>query len=106
MEESDNDLSDGCTLWAESGRNSRYCKSITTMVNAVRLPCVGIDMAGLARAQGARGFGPITQHDELASALAHAVTAVEAGEVAVVDVRIEPGYGARDSGAMSQRRSA
>ena len=50
MEESDNDLSDGCTLWADSGRNSRYCKSITTMVNAVRLPCLGIDMAGLARA--------------------------------------------------------
>jgi len=64
-----------------------------------------IDMAGLARAQGARGFGPITQHDELASALAQAVAAVEAGEVAVIDVRIEPGYGARDSGPMAHRKS-
>src|SRR5712672_391218 len=64
-----------------------------------------IDMAGLARAQGARGFGPIVAHEELATALAQAVAAVENGEVAVVDVRIEPGYGARDSGAVSQRKS-
>ncbi len=64
-----------------------------------------IDMAGLARAQGARGFGPIVKHDELATALAQAVAAVDGGEVAVVDVRIEPGYGARDSGAVSQRKS-
>ncbi len=64
-----------------------------------------IDMAGLARAQGARGFGPIVRHEELATALAHAVAAVENGEVAVVDVRIEPGYGASDSGAVSQRKS-
>jgi len=64
-----------------------------------------IDMAGLARAQGARGFGPITGQDELGTALARAVAAVENGEVAVVDVRIEPGYGARDSGAVSHRKS-
>jgi thiamine pyrophosphate-dependent acetolactate synthase large subunit-like protein len=64
-----------------------------------------IDMAGLARAQGARGFGPITKHDELATALAQAVAAVENGEVAVVDVRIEPGYGARDAGAVTHRKS-
>jgi thiamine pyrophosphate-dependent acetolactate synthase large subunit-like protein len=64
-----------------------------------------IDMAGLARAQGARGFGPITRHDELATALAEAVAAVDNGEVAVVDVRIEPGYGARDAGAVTHRKS-
>jgi thiamine pyrophosphate-dependent acetolactate synthase large subunit-like protein len=64
-----------------------------------------IDMAGLARAQGARGFGPIVTRDGLATALAEAVAAVESGEVAVVDVRIEPGYGARDSAAVSQRKS-
>ena len=57
----------------------------------------------LGRAQGARGFGPITTREELGSALAEAVAAVESGEVAVVDVRIEPGYGARDSGARTQR---
>jgi thiamine pyrophosphate-dependent acetolactate synthase large subunit-like protein len=64
-----------------------------------------IDMAALARAQGARGFGPIAKHDELAAAFVEAVAAVEDGEVAVVDVRIEPGYGARDSRAVSQRKS-
>jgi thiamine pyrophosphate-dependent acetolactate synthase large subunit-like protein len=65
-----------------------------------------IDLAALARAQGARGFGPIARHDELAPALAQAVAAVEAGEVAVVDVRIEPGYGARTAtGAMVARKS-
>src|SRR5580692_9671255 len=57
-----------------------------------------IDLAGLARAQGARAFGPITKADELASALAQA-------EVAVVDVRIEPGYGARSSNAAMGRKS-
>jgi thiamine pyrophosphate-dependent acetolactate synthase large subunit-like protein len=62
-----------------------------------------IDMAALARAQGAHGFGPVERHDELATALTQAVAAVEDGEVAVVDVRIEPGYGARDAGALSQR---
>jgi thiamine pyrophosphate-dependent acetolactate synthase large subunit-like protein len=62
-----------------------------------------IDMAALGRAQGARGFGPVVRHDQLETALAQAVAAVEDGEVAVVDVRIEPGYGARDAGAVSQR---
>jgi thiamine pyrophosphate-dependent acetolactate synthase large subunit-like protein len=66
-----------------------------------------IDLAALARAQGARGFGPIAKHEELGPALAQAIAAVEAGEVAVVDVRIEPGYGARTaSGAMVARKSA
>lgn len=62
-----------------------------------------IDMAALARAQGARGFGPVVRHDQLAIALTQAIAAVDDGEVAVVDVRIEPGYGARDAGAVSQR---
>jgi thiamine pyrophosphate-dependent acetolactate synthase large subunit-like protein len=64
-----------------------------------------IDLAALGRAQGARGMGPITKADELTTALADAVAAVENGEVAVVDVRIEPGYGARDAGAVTQRKS-
>ena len=64
-----------------------------------------IDLAALGRAQGARGFGPITKADDLTAALAQAVAAVENGEVAVVDVRIEPGYGARDAGAVTQRKS-
>ncbi len=53
-----------------------------------------IDLAGLARAQGAVAFGPVTDHDQLATAFAEAVAAVEGGAVAVIDVRVEPGYAA------------
>ena len=51
-----------------------------------------IDIAGLARAQGASGFGPIRQSDQLVAAFSAAIAVVEAGGVAVVDVRTEPGY--------------
>jgi thiamine pyrophosphate-dependent acetolactate synthase large subunit-like protein len=51
-----------------------------------------IELAALARAQGAGGFGPIGKYTDLASALRSAVDAVDNGGVAVVDVRIEPGY--------------
>src|SRR5204862_48248 len=51
-----------------------------------------IDIAAMGRAQGAVGFGPITSSGELGAAFAKAIAAVEAGQVAVVDVRVEPGY--------------
>jgi thiamine pyrophosphate-dependent acetolactate synthase large subunit-like protein len=50
------------------------------------------DLAGLARAQGARGFGPVKEIADLPKVYAEAIAAVDAGEVAVVDVHIEPGY--------------
>ena len=51
-----------------------------------------IDIAALARAQGARGFGPIVRGEDLIAALQEAISVVDAGGVAVVDVRVEPGY--------------
>src|SRR6185295_1974030 len=51
-----------------------------------------IDLAALARAQGAAGFGPVDDAGKLASVFAQAIAAVEQGRVAVVDVRVEPGY--------------
>jgi len=51
-----------------------------------------IDLAALARAQGAVGFGPVEEAGQLAGTFAKAVTAVEQGQVAVVDVRVAPGY--------------
>ena len=51
-----------------------------------------LDLAGLARAQGASGFGPVHDAAELAAVFAEAIAAVEAGGVAVVDVRVAPGY--------------
>jgi thiamine pyrophosphate-dependent acetolactate synthase large subunit-like protein len=51
-----------------------------------------IDLAQLARAQGALGFGPVTEPAALADSFAAAVDAVAGGAVAVVDVRVAPGY--------------
>ena len=51
-----------------------------------------IDLAGLARAQGAAGFGPILNADELPSVFEQAIRHVELGGVAVVDVRVVAGY--------------
>jgi thiamine pyrophosphate-dependent acetolactate synthase large subunit-like protein len=50
------------------------------------------DLAMLARAQGAAGFGPVRRPEELPRALRDAIEQVDAGGVAVVDVRVEPGY--------------
>jgi acetolactate synthase-1/2/3 large subunit len=57
-----------------------------------RLADPEIDLAQLGRAQGTAGFGPIPSADELPAALREAVASVAAGGVAVVDVRVEPGY--------------
>ena len=54
-----------------------------------------IDLAAMARAQGAQGFGPVERDRRLAPTFAQAIAAVEAGGVAVVDVRVEPGYSRR-----------
>lgn len=51
-----------------------------------------IDLAGLARDQGAQGFGPVHTAAELVPTFQAAIAAVEAGAVAVVDVRVQPGY--------------
>ena len=59
-----------------------------------------IDIAALARSQGAQGFGPITKASDLVATFGQAIAAVERGEVAVVDVRVEPGYAAVTTAAM------
>ncbi|HXC27560.1 MAG TPA: thiamine pyrophosphate-binding protein [Stellaceae bacterium] len=50
------------------------------------------DIATLARGQGAAGFGPVRDPKELVRTLRQAIETVEAGGVALVDVRVEPGY--------------
>jgi thiamine pyrophosphate-dependent acetolactate synthase large subunit-like protein len=59
-----------------------------------------IDLAAIARSQGALGLGPVREPKELAGALAQAIAAVEEGAVAVVDVRVEPGYDAGTASAL------
>jgi thiamine pyrophosphate-dependent acetolactate synthase large subunit-like protein len=62
-----------------------------------------IDLAAMARAQGAQGFGPVTAIGDLASTFEKAIGAVEAGAVAVVDVRVEPGYSAAMTAVMTRK---
>jgi thiamine pyrophosphate-dependent acetolactate synthase large subunit-like protein len=61
-----------------------------------------IDIAAMARAQGAQGFGPIAAVGDLPAVLKKAIAAVDAGHVAVVDVRVEPGYTAATTAAMTR----
>ena len=62
-----------------------------------------IDIATIGRAQGAQGFGPVTVIGDLATTFANAIAAVDAGHVAVVDVRVEPGYTADVTAAMTRK---
>jgi thiamine pyrophosphate-dependent acetolactate synthase large subunit-like protein len=61
------------------------------------------DIATLARGQGATGYGPLRDPAELVRTLRQAIDNVEAGGVALVDVRVEPGY-ATSMGAHYARR--
>ncbi len=57
-----------------------------------------IDLAGLARAQGAVGIGPVDKLADLEAKLKEAIAAVDSGKLVVVDVRVAGGY---DAGASS-----
>jgi thiamine pyrophosphate-dependent acetolactate synthase large subunit-like protein len=54
-----------------------------------------IDLAAMARAQGAAAFGPIRNASELPGAMQSALDAVGAGAMAILDVRVVPGYEAK-----------
>jgi thiamine pyrophosphate-dependent acetolactate synthase large subunit-like protein len=60
-----------------------------------------IDIAMMARAQGAIGIGPVKQLSELKPALEQAIAHVKNGAVCVVDVRVLPGYDAPMAGTPS-----
>jgi thiamine pyrophosphate-dependent acetolactate synthase large subunit-like protein len=62
-----------------------------------------IDLAAIARAQGALGFGPVAAIADLGPTFTEAIAAVEAGQVAVVDVRVEPGYTAAMTAVMTRK---
>jgi thiamine pyrophosphate-dependent acetolactate synthase large subunit-like protein len=51
-----------------------------------------IDIAAIARAQGATSFGPVQRVSELNEVLQEAVAKVKAGHLCVVDVRVRPEY--------------
>jgi thiamine pyrophosphate-dependent acetolactate synthase large subunit-like protein len=53
-----------------------------------------IDIAAMARAQGATGIGPVTRPEDVAPALAKGIETVRNGGVCVIDARVLPGYDA------------
>ncbi len=66
-----------------------------------------VDCAGMARAQGALGFGQVSEPHALATALREAIDAVRAGAVAVVDARVATGYhGAMAAGMLRGAQKA
>ncbi len=58
----------------------------------LRMSDPDMDLAGLARDQGAKGYGPVRTVDALAAAIAQGIADVRAGAVAVIDVRVLPEY--------------
>jgi len=63
-----------------------------------------VDLAMMARAQGAIGIGPVTRVSELKSSLEKAIGEVKNGNVCVVDVRVLPGYDTNMGGTPPARR--
>ncbi|MET0210711.1 MAG: thiamine pyrophosphate-binding protein [Burkholderiaceae bacterium] len=59
-----------------------------------------LDLAQLARGQGATGYGPVQDVAALDATLADAISAVKAGAVAVIDVRVAPEYARSVSSAL------
>jgi thiamine pyrophosphate-dependent acetolactate synthase large subunit-like protein len=51
-----------------------------------------LDLAVLARGQGAIGLGPVSNPEDLKSALAEGVAQTRAGKVCVIDVHVAPEY--------------
>ena len=66
----------------------------------LRMENPAIDLAMLARGQGAHGIGPVDAPDALARALGEAVAHVRAGGVCVIDVSVAPEYARATSNAM------
>jgi thiamine pyrophosphate-dependent acetolactate synthase large subunit-like protein len=64
-----------------------------------------IDLAMMARAQGAEGIGPIAKASELKPAIEKGIQAARDGAVCVVDVRVAPGYDTNlSASSASQKR--
>ena len=58
-----------------------------------------IDIAAIARAQGAEGIGPVTRVADIRPAIENGLELARAGKVVVIDARVLPGYDANISGA-------
>jgi len=64
-----------------------------------------VDLAMIARAQGAEGIGPVANVADLRPAIEKGIRVAQGGAVCVVDVRVAPGYDTNVSGSgASQKR--
>ncbi len=63
-----------------------------------------IDLAMMARAQGAEGIGPVTKAEDVAAAIKQGLAAVKAGKVCVIDMRVLPGYDTNMSGSQASQK--
>ncbi len=63
-----------------------------------------LDLAMMARAQGAEGIGPVTKVADLRPAIENGIETVRHGGVCVVDVRVMPGYDSNMSGAPARHQ--
>jgi len=63
-----------------------------------------IDLAMMARSQGAEGIGPVTKVAELGPAIEKGIQAVRNGSVCVVDVRVAPGYDTNMAGSSASQK--
>lgn len=64
-----------------------------------------VDLAALARGQGAEGIGPIVTPQALAQAVARGVSLVKAGQVVVVDARLQPTYSPTAAAGLVRNKS-
>jgi thiamine pyrophosphate-dependent acetolactate synthase large subunit-like protein len=53
-----------------------------------------IDLAAMARSQGATGIGPVTKPADIQPSIEKGIEAVRAGGTCVIDMRVQPGYDA------------
>jgi len=65
-----------------------------------------IDLAAMARAQGAEGIGPVTSADALRKALVDGLRRVAEGAIVVIDARVAPGYDANTGGGAQTARGS
>jgi thiamine pyrophosphate-dependent acetolactate synthase large subunit-like protein len=54
-----------------------------------------VDIATMARSQGAVGIGPIEKSEDVLSAVQHGIAAAREGKACVIDMRVLPGYDTR-----------
>jgi len=72
----------------------------------LRLSEPDMDLAGLARDQGAKGYGPVRTVEALEAAIAQGVADVRAGAVVAIDARVEPEYSRTVSSALMRHLPA